>query len=745
MPKELYEKLIERIKKYHVQEDLSVIRKAYDVACDAHKDQKRKSGEPYIIHPLETAYILADLELDLETIVAAILHDVIEDTEYGYDRIKELFGEEVVELVNGVTKLTNIDYLKTEEQIKAQTKEDIQAETYRKMFMAMAKDIRVILIKLADRLHNMRTLQHMPDYKQKQKAQETLDIYAALANRLGISRVKIELEDLAFKYLHPEEYADIERQLKSKEEERIAHVNKIIVELKEKITDAGIRVDIQGRAKHFYSIYKKMKKDNKSIDAIYDLFAVRAIVDNVKDCYGVLGVVHEMYKPMPGRFKDYIAMPKPNMYQSLHSTLIGPDGEPFEIQIRTWDMHRTSEYGIAAHWKYKEGNANKASKDGLEQKLAWLREILEWQKDMSDNVEYMKTLKVDLDMFNDEVYVFSPKGEVISMPRGSNPIDFAYHIHTAVGNKMVGAKVNDRIVTIDYILKNGDRVEILTSQNSRGPSRDWLNIVKTSQARNKINQWFKTQFKNENTEKGKQMLEDAAKRKGVELSKLLKQEWMDEIVRKYGLVKWEMVYALIGHGDLKESHIVNRLYENYKKTIEKELTVDEIIDKNKQSVKKTTTKKNQGGITVRGVDDLAVKFSKCCSPVPGDEIIGYITKGRGISIHRTDCKNIMNLSSIEKNKLIEAQWGLLENEDPHASYLTELSISAEERAGLMLDVSRIITDMKIPIKGVNAKIGSEKDALMTITVEIKGKEQLERLINKLKSLRGVKDVDRVSG
>ncbi|HBY20673.1 MAG TPA: (p)ppGpp synthetase [Clostridiales bacterium] len=744
MPNILFERLMDKVVKYHDFGDFTMLEKAYEVAYNAHKNQLRKSGEPYIIHPLETAIILADLELDLESIIAAILHDVVEDTTYTYDEIKKLFNEEIADLVIGVTKLTNIDYLKSTEQKKEHSKEDIQAENYRRMFMAMAKDIRVIFIKLADRLHNMRTLKHMPEYKQKQKAQETLDIYAVLANRLGISKIKIELEDLAFRYLYLEEYYNLVDQIKSKKEERTRFVKNITKELEKRISDEGIKVDIQGRAKHFYSIYKKMKKKNKSIDEIYDLFALRAMVDTVKDCYGVLGIVHEMYKPIPNKFKDYIAMPKPNMYQSLHTTVIGPDGQPFEIQIRTWDMHRTSEYGIAAHWKYKEGNANKKDGDGLQQKLAWLREILEWQKDMSDSNEFMKNLKVDLGMFNEGVFVFTPKGDVINLPQGSTPIDLAYHIHTAVGNRMVGAKVNDRIVTLDYVLKIGDRVDILTSQNSRGPSRDWLNIAKSSQTKSKINQWFKTEFKQENIEKGKVLLEDAAKRKGIELSKLLKPEWMDMLVRKFGLQKWEMVYALIGHGDLKESYVLNRLYDEYAKVNEKTLTVEELIEKNQHAVKKNVTKKSQNGIIVKGVEDLAVKFSKCCSPVPGDEIVGYITKGRGISIHRTDCKNILNLSSIEKNKLIESEWDSMQDKSDNL-YLTDLLIIGGEREGFLFDVSKVATDMKISLKQVSAKALSSKEAYISITVEVQGKKELDTLMRKLNNIRGVREVTRVSG
>ena len=533
-----------------------MLKKAYDLAKEAHKDQKRKSGEPYIIHPLKVAIILAELELDMETIVAGILHDTIEDTPYTYDDIKNLFGEEVAVLVDGVTKLGKLSYT---------TKEEIQAENYRKMFLAMAKDIRVILIKLADRLHNMRTLNYMTEEKQREKAQETLDIYAPLAHRLGISKIRTEMEDLCFKYLNPDAYYDLKHKIEKKKSERERYVNQIVEEIKAKIDESGIKGTVYGRSKHFFSIYKKMVNQNKTLDQIYDLFAVRIIVDTVRDCYACLGIVHDMYKPVPGRFKDYIAMPKPNMYQSLHNTLIGPTGEPFEVQIRTWEMHRTSEYGIAAHWKYKEGKSGDTSKDKEAEKMAWLRQILEWQRDLSDNKEFMAALKLDLNIFNDSVYAFTPQGKVIPLPNGSTPIDFAYAIHSAVGNKMVGARVNNKIVTFDYKIQNGDIVEILTSQNSRGPSRDWLSLVKSSTARTKINQWFKKEFKEENIVRGKELIIADAKKKNYSFSDLAKPEWVEIVVNKFGFKDWDALCAAVGHGGVKEGQVINRFIEEYKK------------------------------------------------------------------------------------------------------------------------------------------------------------------------------------
>ncbi|MFW5670269.1 MAG: RelA/SpoT family protein, partial [Acetivibrio ethanolgignens] len=530
-PGKLYEQLIEKIKAYHPSADLSLVERAYRLAYDAHKDQRRKSGEPYIIHPICVCIILAELELDKETIVAGLLHDVVEDTIFTIDELKAEFGEEIALLVDGVTKLTQLNY--------SSDKLEIQAENLRKMFLAMAKDIRVILIKLADRLHNMRTLQYMKPEKQREKARETMDIYAPIAQRLGISKIKIELDDLSLKYLEPEVYKDLTEKIEARKSDREAFIKMIQAEVAEHIRNAGIEAKIDGRVKHFFSIYKKMVNQNKTLEQIYDLFAVRIIVEDVKDCYAALGVIHEMYKPIPGRFKDYIAMPKPNMYQSLHTTLIGPTGQPFEIQIRTFEMHRTAEYGIAAHWKYKEGIDGRKSADSEEEKLNWLKQILEWQRDMSDNKEFLSLLKSDLDLFAESVYCFTPTGDVKSLPNGSTPIDFAYSIHSAVGNKMVGARVNGKLVTIDYVIQNGDRIEIITSQNSKGPSRDWLSLVKSTQAKNKINQWFKTELKEDNIVRGKELLSNYCRTKSIVLSDLLKPEFMNVCMVKYGFRDWD--------------------------------------------------------------------------------------------------------------------------------------------------------------------------------------------------------------
>ncbi|MBR3771710.1 MAG: bifunctional (p)ppGpp synthetase/guanosine-3',5'-bis(diphosphate) 3'-pyrophosphohydrolase, partial [Clostridium sp.] len=569
-PEILYDKLIEIIRNYHPSADLSMIEKAYKIAYNAHKDQYRKSGEPYIIHPLCVAIILAELELDKETIVAGILHDVVEDTICTVEELSIQFSDEIALLVDGVTKLTNLNY--------QADKVELQAENLRKMFLAMAKDIRVILIKLADRLHNMRTLQFMKPEKQKEKARETMDIYAPIAQRLGISKIKIELDDLSLKYLEPEVYKDLYEKIETKKSDREEFINRIVEEVTYHINNAKIEADIDGRVKHLFSIYRKMLNQGKTLEQIYDLFAVRIIVDSVKDCYAALGIIHEMYKPIPGRFKDYIAMPKPNMYQSLHTTLIGPTGQPFEIQIRTYEMHRIAEYGIAAHWKYKEGSDGKNTKDNEEAKLTWLRQILEWQREMSDNKEFLSLLKSDLDLFSESVYCFTPSGDVKNLPTGSTPVDFAYSIHSAVGNKMVGARVNGKLVNINYQIQNGDRIEILTSQNSKGPSRDWLAQVKSTQAKNKINQWFKAQLKEDNIIRGKEMLQAYCKTKSIVLSDLLKPEFMGECMQKYGFRDWDSVYAALGHGGLKEGQVINKLQECYMKKHRKEVTDERIME-----------------------------------------------------------------------------------------------------------------------------------------------------------------------
>ena len=734
MPDRMFEDILNRMKKYHPSETFVMVEKAYVLAKEAHVQQVRKSGEPYIVHPLEVAKILVDLELDKETIIAGLLHDVIEDTDYTLEYVEKEFGQEVALLVDGVTKLEKLSY-------NSNDKEDLQAENYRKMFLAMAKDIRVILIKLADRLHNMRTLQFQSEEKREKIAKETLSIYAPLAHRLGISKIKVELEDLSLKYLHPESYYDLVEKISRKKDDRERYVNTIKEQLEKELADMGIRADISGRPKHFFSIYKKMVSQKKSLDQIYDLFAVRVIVDSVKDCYGVLGAVHELYKPIPGRFKDYIAMPKANNYQSLHTTLIGPEGEPFEMQIRTSEMHKTAEFGIAAHWKYKEGKTDQTKEESAEQKLNWLRQILEWQRDISDNKEFMDALKKDLDVFSEQVYAFTPTGDVIDMPTCSTPIDFAYHIHSAVGNKMVGARVNGRIVTFDYQIKNGDRIEVITSQNSRGPSRDWLNIVRSSQAKSKINQWFRKEFKEDNIVRGKELLEKYAKTKKINLHDIMKPQWMELVQRKYGCNDWESVCAAVGHGGLKEGQIINRLYDEYKKSVEKNVTPEEILYGLEDHSHVKQPPKSKSGILVKGTHDLAVRFSRCCNPVPGDEIIGFITRGRGVSIHRTDCVNMINLSSDERNRLIDADWEAPNEEQGKRMYLADIQIIGSDRIGLLIDISKVLTEENVPAKALNARTVNHQ-ALFNITIEIKSIDQLNKVIAKLNNVKGVHDIIR---
>ena len=738
-PNRLYDMLIARIRKYHPSTDVSMIEKAYKLAVKAHGDQRRKSGEPYIIHPLWVAIILADLEMDKETIAAGMLHDVVEDTKFTEEDIRREFGDEVALLVDGVTKLGRLSY--------SSDKLEVQAENLRKMFLAMAKDIRVIIIKLADRLHNMRTLQFMTPAKQKEKAKETMDIYAPIAQRLGISKVKIELDDLSLKYLKPDVYYDLVEKINLRKSERELFVGEIVKEVRQHIENAGIHAQIDGRVKHFFSIYKKMVNQDKTIDQIYDLFAVRIIVDTVKDCYAALGVIHEMYKPIPGRFKDYIAMPKANMYQSLHTTLIGPNGQPFEIQIRTFEMHKTAEYGIAAHWKYKETSDGKKPGKSEEEKLNWLRQILEWQRDMSDNREFMSLLKNDLDLFADSVYCFTPQGDVKTLPAGSTPIDFAYMIHTAVGNKMVGARVNGRQVPIDYKLQNGDRVTIVTSQNSNGPSRDWLSIVKSSQAKTKINQWFKTQFKEENISKGKELLDRYCKAKGLVMSKYMKPEYQKKCMHKYGLKNWDSILAAIGHGGLKEGQVINKLVEEYDKENRKNLTdqdaLNEIEEKNK--TKAAEKARSKSGITVRGIHDVSVRFSKCCSPVPGDEIIGFVTRGRGISIHRTDCVNILSMPEGDRARLIDAEWEEEAVEKGGELYMTEICLYAHNRTGILLDISKVFMELKVDIKSVSTRTSKQGLATIVLSFEIGGIDDLNHIIKKLRNIESVIDIERSAG
>ena len=745
-PAVLYDELIDRVRRYHPNADITMIEKAYRIAEDAHKEQKRKSGEPYIIHPLCVATILADLEMDKETIAAGLLHDVVEDTVMTRDEIVEEFSEEVAELVDGVTKLGQLPF--------DADKVEVQAENLRKMFLAMAKDIRVIIIKLADRLHNMRTLKYMRPEKQREKARETMEIYAPLAQRLGISRIKIELDDLALKYLEPEAYYDLVEKIASRKAERDQYVQRLTDEVRHHIENAQIKADIEGRAKHFFSIYKKMVNQHKTLDQIYDLFAIRIIVEDVKDCYAALGVIHELYTPIPGRFKDYIAMPKPNMYQSLHTTLIGPNGTPFEIQIRTFEMHRTSEYGIAAHWKYKESGEG-ATVNGEEAKLSWLRQILEWQQDMSDNREFVSLLKNDLNLFSDTVFCFTPSGDVKNLPTGSNPIDFAYSIHSAVGNKMVGAKVNGKLVPIDYKIQNGDRIEIITSQNSRGPSRDWLNMVASAQAKNKINQWFRSITKEENVSKGSELLIESAKSKGVDLGLINKPKYQERVIRRYGFHDWDAVLAAIGQASLKEGQVINRMQDAYRKDHPLTVTDADIIaahasgdpdvDKD-HTTDRDHHRKSKNGIIVKGLYDVSVRFSKCCSPVPGDEIVGFVTRGRGVSIHRTDCINMINLPNDEKSRLIEAEWQpeFLEASRGE-SFTAEIRIYGNNRTGLLVDISKVLTEHDIDIKTLHSRTSKQGIATIDLSFGVKGKDELKSICDRIKLIDSVIDIQRTTG
>ena len=725
----MLEELISKIKANGNNVDIDLVKKAYDLAFEAHKEQKRESGEPYIIHPISVAMILADMGMDTNTIVAGLLHDVIEDTDYTYEDISNIFNVEVANLVDGVTKLGKIKYKSKEEQ---------QADNVRKMLLAMAKDIRVIIIKLADRLHNMRTLKYMKPEKQKKKAQETLDIFAPLAHRLGISKIKWELEDLCLRYIHPEEYYDLVNMIAEKRVEREKFISLIIEELKENLDKANIDSDIEGRPKHFYSIYRKMVNKHKSIEQIFDLTAIRILVNTVKDCYAVLGIVHTIYKPIPGRFKDYIAMPKPNMYQSLHTTVIGSEGKTFEIQIRTFEMHRTAEYGIAAHWKYKSGVTGTDSKDmTFENKLTWLRDILEWQKEAVDATEFMEGFKLDL--FSDEIFVFTPKGVVINLPAGATPIDFAYKIHTDIGNKCVGAKVNGKIVTLDYKLKTGEIVEILTSSSSRGPNIDWLNIANSNQARSKIKQWLRKARREENLERGKEMLEKECKKQSLVFSDLCKGPLYDKLLKRYHLNNVEEIYVAVGEGELLSSTVISKLKEN----VVKQVTEEELNKNIEEQIAKTerqTKKKQSYGVTVKGLNNIMVRFARCCNPVPGDDIAGYITKGRGVSVHRKDCSNFKAIVEKQREKVVDVSWGT----EKGTAYVAELEVKAEDRMCLLSDVMLVITDSNLSLLSLNAKSGKNGVANINIQVKIDNIEQLKELMKKIRRLQGILDVYRVN-
>lgn len=720
----MLDKLLDRIQMNNSNVDKEMVEKAYKVAENAHKNQKRESGEPYIIHPVEVACILIDMGLDTNTVVAGLLHDVVEDTEYTYDDIKELFNEEIANLVDGVTKLEKIQY---------KSKEERQADNVRKMLLAMTKDIRVILIKLADRLHNMRTLKFRPEDKQKLKAKETFDIYAPLAHRLGMSKIKWELEDLSFRYMNPEEYYDLVHKIAEKRAEREDYISAVIVDLKGRLQSSNIEADIDGRPKHFYSIYRKMVTKNKTIDQIFDLTAIRILVSNIKDCYAALGIVHTVYRPIPGRFKDYIAMPKPNMYQSLHTTVIGPQGKTFEIQIRTFEMHKTAEYGIAAHWKYKEG-ANDSS--NFDMKLSWIREMLDWQRETADAEEFMEGFKIDL--FSDEVFVFTPKGVVINLPQDATPIDFAYRIHTDIGNRCIGAKVNGKMVTLDYHLKTGEIIEILTSSSAKGPNIDWLNIAKSNQAKSKIRSWFKKQKREENITKGKEVLEKEAKRQGFNFAELAKGEIFEKLIKRYNFNSIDDLFCDVGAGVIMASVVVTKLKEPFIHKNEEEKTVEDLLEGNKK-VTKEPVKNNSVGVNVKGLTNVLVRFAKCCSPVPGDEIIGYITRGKGISIHRKDCKNIYNIPVNEKDKLVEVSWARAGKD----GYITEIQIRAEDRAGILSEVTLAITELKVQIDALNAKANSEGLFIGHVKLKITSVDELNNIIKRIKRIKGVLDVSRI--
>ena len=700
----------------HKLEDDPMLEKAFVMAENAHAGQLRHSGEPFFTHPLAVADIVADLGLDTTTIVATILHDAVEDTQLTTEDIGREFTPEIAKLVDGVTKLNNYDF---------KTREEQQWESLRKMFLAMASDIRVVIIKLADRLHNMRTLKYQSENKQIEKATETLEIYAPLAHRLGISAIQWELEDLSLKFLHPDEYFEIANKIASTREEREKQINSVIVKLEDKFAEMKIKAEIEGRPKHIYSIYKKMREKHKVFEEVYDLIAIRIIVSSIKDCYGVLGIVHTMWKPIPLRFKDYIAVPKQNMYQSLHTTLLGEDGKPFEVQIRTYDMHRTAEYGIAAHWKYKEGG----KESGMDSKLAWLRELMEWQNDLKDSKEFMETLKVDL--FADNVFVFTPKGDVKDFVTGATPLDFAYSVHSAIGNKCVGAKINGKIVPLDYKLRTGDIVEIITS-NSATPSRDWLKFVKTAQARSKIKQWFKKQLKEENIVKGREMLEKEAKRQGYNLyEQLLKPDWLSVLYKRFTLNSQDDMFAAIGYGALSANQILSKLIEQFKMANK--------IDSGSEELKivKRTGKGAEEDITVEGNTGLAVRFAKCCNPVPGDDIIGYITRGRGVCVHTKECKNLHN---VDKERLIEVAWA----GDQTTSYNVEIQIVADDRPGLMVEIAQAMYNMGRDITAINAHSAKNGVATISLRSNITSVQDLHDLMNKLKALKGVRDVFRVN-
>ena len=708
--------------------DTKLIMRAYNFANEHHKDQKRDSGEPYIIHPLNVAYILAEIGLDDATLSAALLHDVVEDTEVTNEDLVEVFGEEIAQMVKGVTKLSTIQFATVQEK---------QVENYRRMFLAMGKDIRVILIKLADRLHNMRTLKFVSRERQISNAKETLELYAPLANRLGLYSIKAELEDLGFKYLYPEEYRELAEGINKKKDERLKFIEKIMDDIRVQLKKKRIDAEVTGRAKHLYSIYRKMKRDNSTLDQIYDLFAMRIIVNSVKDCYAALGVVHEMYNPMPGRFKDYISVPKPNMYQSIHTTLLGEKGTPFEVQIRTWDMHRIAEYGIAAHWAYKEANfLGRGRKNVIvtEDKLAWLRETLEWQQEMQDPEQFLDNLKTEL--FEDEVYVFTPKGLIKVLPKGSTPIDFAYSVHAEIGNHMTGCKINSKMMPIITPLNSGDIIEIITSDNSKGPSLDWLKFVKSTSAKNKINSWFKKENRVENIEKGKDLIEKELKRLGFAHEQIFKTEYIHAMLNRYKYKDLDEMYAAVGFGANSATKVIARMLIEYRKDNKDEGLEEKIEELAKQRAEKKT-KPSGNGIIVKGIDNCLVKLSKCCNPLPGDEIIGYITKGRGVSVHRKDCVNVKDLLK-EENRIIEVSWV----EEKKAIYNVDIEVYANDRNGLLSDVIKEVSNTKVNMVGVNARAGKDRIAIIDITLETKNLDELNNILKAIRKVDSVYEVKR---
>ncbi len=718
-----FNELIEKIRAYNPNSNFELIEKAYEVAKKYHEGQMRLSGEAFVKHPLEVAKILADLELNSKTIAAGIMHDVIEDTEAEYSEIKDMFGEEIADMVDGVSKLS---------KLSLDTKKEQQVESLRKMLMAMSKDIRVIIIKLSDRLHNMRTLDHVSREKQIEKATETMEIYAPISHRLGMSAFKWELEDLSFRYLYPDEYKKIVKQIAAKRKEREEYISKIIKNIKINLESKNIKGTIDGRVKHLYSIYSKMKRQNSTIEQVFDLFAVRIIVDSVKDCYGALGMIHELFKPVPGRFKDYIAMPKQNMYQSLHTTLIGEKGHPFEVQIRTHEMHRVAEYGIAAHWKYKQGIRKE---DEMESKLAWLRQMIDWQKDTADVDEFYDNLKLDL--FADEVFVFTPKGDVKTLPAGSTPIDFAYAIHSAVGNRMTGAKINNKIVPISYVLENGDIVEIITLASSKGPSRDWLKIVKSAQAKNKIKQYFKKEHKEENIEKGREMVEHELKRQSLVYSEVFKPEYYEDMLKRYNFKSLDDALGAVGYSGITANKLISKIKESYRK-INGTDPSGKAIEQQKEKIKHVD-RHDEKGIIVKGVNNCLVTIGVCCNPVPGDEISGFITSGRGVTIHRSDCVNVINDPSF-KEREIEVKW----SENTTDSYTAGIIIRAYDRNNFLNEITNILNDSKVGMTSVEGKATNEGIAIIKLSLIISNKDQLAQLIKRLKRLSGIIDIRRTN-